>query len=357
METWDMKRTLYKISDFISWQRAGTLDLSPSFQRRPVWKSGAKSFFIDTIARGLPVPIIFLREKKTDLHSLEPKREIVDGQQRIRTIFSYIDPTLLKDFNPKQDSFDILKEHNEDLAGINFNNLPLKIRQHILDYDFSVHVLPAGIDDKEILQIFARMNSTGLRLTPQELRNADNFGKFKTSMYKIAAEQLNRWRNWKIFSEYNLARMEEVELTSEFALLMLKGLSGKNQKSIDNIYKTKDEKYPEQNMIEKRFRIVMDTIDDKLGKKMPNLPFSKKTLFYHLFAFLYDLQFGIDSKLKRTSAKTVSNSIIRQLIDIGQHIEQQSAPNVVVEAVARRTTNLKSRKAILDYFRKTIKNA
>src|SRR5438045_2613534 len=77
MDNWDITRTQYRVSDFLSWQRAKSLVLSPSFQRRPVWKTGAKSYLVDTVVRGLPMPIIFLREQKTDLESLEPKREVV----------------------------------------------------------------------------------------------------------------------------------------------------------------------------------------------------------------------------------------------------------------------------------------
>jgi len=70
----DIQRTNYKVSDFISWQRGGSLQLSPSFQRRPVWSAGAKSLLIDTVVRGLPMPVIFLRELPSDLSDFEPQR-------------------------------------------------------------------------------------------------------------------------------------------------------------------------------------------------------------------------------------------------------------------------------------------
>src|SRR5439155_22871656 len=101
------------------------------------------------------------------------------------------------------------------------------VRQAILDYQFSVHILPASVDDREVLQIFARMNSTGLKLNSQELRNAAFFGEFKTSMYAIAAEQLQRWRTWRIFTEAQISRIGEIEITSDFAQLMISGLVGK----------------------------------------------------------------------------------------------------------------------------------
>jgi uncharacterized protein with ParB-like and HNH nuclease domain len=105
-------KTQYKIGDFLGWMRAGSLVLSPKFQRRPVWTSIAKSFLIDTILKGYPIPIIFLRERKTDLKSLEHKREVVDGQQRIRTVLSFAAPNALPDYNPDRDSFQILQSHS-----------------------------------------------------------------------------------------------------------------------------------------------------------------------------------------------------------------------------------------------------
>ena len=225
--------------------------------------------------------------------------EVVDGQQRLRTVISYIVPDLLDDYDLARDFFTVQKAHNSELANKKFTELAPEIKQRILDYQFSVHVLPSHVDDREVLQIFARMNATGVKLNDQELRNAEYYGEFKTSMYEVASEQLERWRNWKIFTEYNIARMEEVELTSEFAVLMLKGITGKTQSSIDKIYKERDESYPERAEIERRFRIVMDTIDDKLGKELRFLPFSKKTLFFSLFTCFYDIQFGLNTSLEK----------------------------------------------------------
>src|SRR5258708_5257095 len=105
-------RTQYRVSDFLVWQKDGALKLNPNFQRRPVWKKGAKSYLIDTILRGLPVPIIFLRDLPSDLKTFKPQRDVVDGQQRIRTILSYIDPKLLSDFDKERDDFTLSKIHN-----------------------------------------------------------------------------------------------------------------------------------------------------------------------------------------------------------------------------------------------------
>lgn len=350
MKTLEISKTNYKVSDFLTWQKAGTLILSPSFQRRPVWDPGAKSFLIDTVVRGLPMPIIFLREQKSNLLSYEPKREVVDGQQRIRTLISYIAPNFIKDLNKERDIFTVKKSHNKELFGKTFPELSEHLRQAILDYEFSVHILPSSTDDREVLEIFARMNATGLKLNEQELRNAEFYGEFKTSMYKIASEQLNRWRTWNILTENNIARMEEVEMTSEFALLILKGLTGKTQASIKKIYKEKDAEYPERSEVERRFRVVMDTIDNTLGNALKYIPFSKKTLFYSLFAFIYEIQFGLKSKLERISPKPVSNDIIARIKLVGKRLQDKTAPEPILEAATRRTTNIDSRRVLFDYL-------
>jgi len=353
MKIWDIKKTQYRVSDFLSWQRSGTLNLSPSFQRRPVWKPEAKSFFVDTVIRGLPVPLIILRERRSDISRLEPVREVVDGQQRLRTLFAYINPNLLKDYNPRRDSFLLLPEHNEKYAGLPFNDLPQEIQQATLDYEFSVHILPAGTDDREILGIFARLNSTGVKLTPQELRNAEFFGAFKVTMYELATEQLYRWREWKIFTEYNIARMEEVELVSELSLMMLRHkIIGKTRKALDAIYKEKDRDFPEKNEVVRRFRDIMDTIEDMFGENLKRLPFKRKTLFFSLFAFLYDYKYSLSSELtKKIKTKIINKQKITQaLVKAGEKIASREAPEEVIEATARRTTHAGSRHIVFSYL-------
>ena len=60
MHTREITKTVYKISDFLAWQKAQLLILSPYFQRRSVWSLGAKSYLLDTVVRGLPIPDNFL---------------------------------------------------------------------------------------------------------------------------------------------------------------------------------------------------------------------------------------------------------------------------------------------------------
>ena len=349
METHQISKTHYKVSDFVTWAKAGSLILNPSFQRRSVWPLGAKSYLLDSIVRGLPIPIIFLRDQKTDLESLEPKREVVDGQQRIRTLLAFIVPAVLKDFVSNRDDFTITSAHNKSLAGHPFKTLPVAVREKILDYQFSVHVLPSSVDDREVLQIFARMNATGLKLNSQELRNAAYFGEFKTSMYEISAEQLPRWRQWKIFSESQISRMVEVEATSEFAQLMIKGIVGKTQKALNRLYEDFDDPWPEKTEVERRFRHCMDELDDTVGADLTNTIFTNRAAFYGLFAAVYNATFGIGSPLKTKRAKRFPSTFKARLLKISDAIHRNKVPPKVLAALARRTTHTDSRKTVIDY--------
>lgn len=105
---------------------------------------------------------------------------------------------------PKKIIFFVKASHNADLSGKKFCELPSDLQSRILEYQFSVYLLPSYVDDQDIIQIFRRINSTSYSLNQQELRNATFFGEFKTSVYKLAAKQLKRWRRWRTFSESDI---------------------------------------------------------------------------------------------------------------------------------------------------------
>ena len=352
---YNITRTLYKVSDFITFLKSNNLDLSPRFQRRSVWSKGTKSFLVDTVIRGLPIPIIFLRDKGTDPNTFEPKREVIDGQQRIRTVIAYVAPSLaaksLKEFDINRDSFVISRSHNKDLANKTFSQLDDETRQRILDYQFSVHILPLDVDDREILEIFMRMNSTSYELKPQELRNARFFGEFKMTVYNLAAGQLNSWRQWKIFSDDEISRMEEVELTSELIYLMFNGISSKSKASLDKIYSEKDSEFTGRKIVEKRFKLVMDNIEHFFGQNISSSPYSKKTLFYSFFAVFYDLLFGLNSTIKRNiKAKAINSSDIK-LIKDSEAIFKTKPLDEIYKLFGRRTTDIRTRKALFNFIR------
>ena len=352
MKSIDIHKTLYKIGDFISWYKNDALILNPGFQRRSVWKPGTKSFLIDTIVKGFPIPIIFLRERGVNLKTYEPIREVIDGQQRLRTLISYIDIALLKDANVERDLFQVKTVHNKELANKGFKEISADNQQRILNYQFSVHTLPSYVDDRDVIQIFRRMNSTNYTLNAQELRNAEFFGEFKTSAYQLAMEQLNRWREWKTFTEDNIARMFEVELTSELMFSLIRGnIVGKSQTAISKVYKDFDEEFPNRDEIERRFRVCMDEIDSKLGASMPNIVFSRRSIIYSLFMYIYDVIFGLDTPLNQPpQPNTLSREVVANVKLASERIASKTTSEIVLNAITRRSSNPFERNIIFKYL-------
>jgi hypothetical protein len=321
-----------------------------------VWPEAAKSLLIDTVVRGIPMPIIFLREK-TDLQSLEPVREIVDGQQRLRTLIAFIEPTLLKDFDKSKDSFVVRKTHNENIAGKTFRQLDAETRKHILNYDFSVHVLPSDTDDRDVLQIFARMNSSGVKLNAQELRNAEFYGAFKQLAYTLAYEQLDRWRKWKIFSETDIARMNEVEGTSDYVGIMLNGIQTKSQKALDKLYAKYETDFPYESEVMRRFHLVMDRVDETIGGYLHTSAFSRKALFETLFTFFYDLLFGLKTALKKTKAYPLPSALVKAIKDASDRIQHEDLPDSLTRVLRGATTNKQSRLVRLKFLQESLQRA
>jgi hypothetical protein len=361
MKVLQTQQTQFKVSDFVGWQRDKTLVLSPNFQRRSVWKKGAKSYLIDTIMRGLPIPIIFLRERATDLKTFKATREVVDGQQRLRTLISFIAPTALSDFSADRDDFRIKPSHNKEFGGKSFADLPADTQQQILDYQFSVHNFPADTADEEIFQIFARMNATGLRLNAQELRNAEFFGEFKSIALKLASEQLQQWRDWHIFTPDNLSRMDEVELTSELMILILQGISEKSERVISNAYEKYEEVFKDGPEVAKRLRQIFETIGSELKTEVTT-HFSKRTLFYALFAAVYEVQYGLitpqtyesidanKSFLSTAKAAPLKQKAVEKIRAAGIQIADKTAPEAVMDAITRRTTHVRERRSLVKYL-------
>jgi len=83
----DSSATNQKISWFRKEDIAGNLDLSPDFQRRRVWTPEQSSYLIDTILSGLPIPELYIRSSSTP--GGDSRYELVDGQQRIRSVLTF----------------------------------------------------------------------------------------------------------------------------------------------------------------------------------------------------------------------------------------------------------------------------
>ena len=133
----------YSINDFLEWSDNEQLELSPKFQRRSVWTDTARSYLMDTIVSGKPMPKVFIRQKLNP-QTRKSIREVVDGQQRLRTILSFM-----------KDGFVISKRHNKTYGGLFFsqlNDVDDEIQSQILNYEISVDLL-VNMSDPDVLDV------------------------------------------------------------------------------------------------------------------------------------------------------------------------------------------------------------
>lgn len=330
------------INDFREWHEAGLLILVPKFQRRSVWSDKARSYLIDTIIRNFPMPKIFMRQEIDDMG--RTIREIVDGQQRIRTALSYL-----------QNGFAIMRAHGGDeFGGKYYDDLSDEIQRKFLQYEFAVDLL-VGASEPEVLDVFARLNTYGVRLNKQELLNSKYFGYFKNTIYRLGYEFYRFWVDNKILSENEIARMIEAELTSEFVIATLSGIQ--SRKVIERYYKDYDDEFPEQTTVVERFKQCMDTIGEVMGDRLATSNFSSKHLFYSLYCVIYDLLYGIpESSIEQIGFNRANISKIRNtLMDIDFIFEQN--PDDIVgrerefyDASTRHTTDLQARRTRHQYI-------
>lgn len=297
------KPRAYSINDLYEWyiKEPSQLFLSPKFQRRSVWSPQYKSYLISTILMGLPLPIIFIRNS-TDVQTRKINREVVDGQQRLRTIFDFID-----------NGFKLRNAESEKYGGYLFSELPEDIQALFLKYELSVNLLE-DIDDKDVLDIFARLNSYGVKLNAQELLNAQYFGYFKQLVYKLGFSLTKFWEMNKIFTSANIMRMKEAELVSDLLVVMLDGIQSSAQ--ISKYYKQYDDNFEEKKTIEERFFETIDIISCIYNGNFSNTRYSSPSLFYALFVVIYHENYSVkDFQFDQEKINKSNISKVRMALD------------------------------------------
>ena len=141
------------IQDLVNIHKAGELELTPWYQRRSVWNVSQKSYLINTLFEQKPIPAIYIRHS-LDLEKAKSIKEIVDGQQRTRTIIGYCN----NEFAAK---------HPAHGTKIKFSELKKDEQQKFLITAISIGYL-LGASDSDVIDIFGRINSTSKSLNAQE---------------------------------------------------------------------------------------------------------------------------------------------------------------------------------------------
>ncbi|MGP1309298.1 MAG: DUF262 domain-containing protein [Phycisphaerales bacterium] len=349
------ERASYTIGDFREWRQTDKLVLSPKFQRRAVWSLQAKSFLIDTVLRGMPIPPIYLRLTQ-DPSFKGPKREVVDGQQRVRACLDFTD-----------DKFAISKSIDSPIAGKFFSKLPLEAQERLASYTFSCEVW-RGVSDEVVLDIFARLNTYSTKLNNQELRNGKYFGHFRSSATRVARQFFEFWSASKLFTTQKIARMAEVELVSELLIIHMDGMQDK-KKSINDFYKDYDAEFPGQKTFEAAVARTLGFFAEHLTDTISDTVFRRSVMFYSLYCAVASLAFGTPdgpaSSSKVRFGKEFASSVSSAMYEIDDVLMDDDAtlsPKLgdhkeFLEACKRQTDNIRPRNIRFQVIREAIARA
>jgi len=135
------------------------IDTNPDFQRPSVWSVAQKQLLIDTILRGFDIPKMYWRKIKANPDAYE----VVDGQQRLRAIWSFFD----EEYSLPEDAEPI---NGVAVAGLKVTQLPDELAIQLQTYSIDVVVME-DTDEDEVREMFLRLQN-GTSLKSQEKRNA-----------------------------------------------------------------------------------------------------------------------------------------------------------------------------------------
>lgn len=191
--TYSEPRSCSDIARMIS---EGNLERDPFYQREDVWHNPEKTRFIDSLLKRMPIPSMCFSVNKKDEY------QIIDGRQRTTTIVEFINAiNNLKEkgsstfiFSSLDDvdkrisgkTLDVVLKNNPEVATI-VKNASIPINMLKCDYEKDNNM-------KYIFKIFHRLNSGGVKLTNQEIRNCIYSGPLNNLINEL--DKNASWEAW-----------------------------------------------------------------------------------------------------------------------------------------------------------------
>jgi len=255
------------------------LNITPWYQRRSVWTRPQKAYLINTLFEGKPIPTLYIRHS-LDIETEKSIKEVVDGQQRIRSILEYR-------------AGDFRARHPAHKTRVNYDKLSPKERGDFLMTSLSVGYL-IGADDTDVIEVFGRLNSVAKTLNAEEKRCAKYSGEVKQFSLRVAAKHVELWRSLGIFTANDISRMTEVGFVSELALNMKYGLSAHSAYALDKFYREFDEEFEEQHEFEARMEKVFSKVAEMNPSAVKDTILSRVPLFFSLFLVLDSINADIE---------------------------------------------------------------
>jgi hypothetical protein len=245
----------YTVDLLVKRMRSGTYVIPP-FQRSYVWSIRKASRFIESLLLGLPVPGIFLYKE-----ILTPNYLIVDGHQRLKTLQYFLDGH----FGERKFR---LEDVQERWNGLTFDELNELDRRNF--EDAIIHTIIFSQDDppennSSIYHVFERLNTGGMTLTPQEIRNCINHGELTSLLGQLNTNKL--WR--KIYGPVNKRLKDQELILRFFALLSDLELYTRPMNEVLNDFmaRNRDAHKIKQNAFTREFETTVAAVYNSLGER------------------------------------------------------------------------------------------
>lgn len=250
-------------------KRRNQINTNPDYQRPSVWTKNQKQMLIDSILRDYDVPKIYLHKTEED------KYDVVDGQQRIRTIWSFYDD----EFPLAKDADDV---NGHSVANKKYSELDPDVTDIIDIYNLDLVILD-NISEDEIREMFLRLQN-GTSLKAQEKRNAIP-GKMRDFVKSIANNDFFYKVNFKD------SRFTYDLIAAQMCLLALNGnITNIKDKDLNDMYwnnKEFDENCEQAKTINK----ILNYMNGMFPNKAPEL---SRYSVISLFLLLMDLMPNYD---------------------------------------------------------------
>jgi hypothetical protein len=230
----------------------------PRFQRGYVWSHKEASRFVESLLLGLPVPSIFL-SKETETQKLL----VIDGQQRLQTLryfYEGIWPSTRREF--------ALKGVPSKFEGATYKSLSEDDRRR-LD-DSIVHAIIVKQDEpsddaSSIYHIFERLNTSGVSLTPHEIRTAIHHGEFSDFLKEL--NSVDAWRT--VYGPVNKLMRDQELILRFLALYCDVAHYSRPMKGFLNSFMGRNKHLSAASREEMRlaFIVTIETINKSIGKR------------------------------------------------------------------------------------------
>lgn len=191
------------------------LDLEPDFQRKSgIWNAQRMSRLIESLLLKIPLPTMYAAESQVG----DDRWIVVDGVQRISTIASFVNPSLV----PKLNFSKLVGlEYLDEYENFTYQDLSPRLQTRIQETEFILNLIRRGTPEPVMFNIFARINTGGAPLTRQELRHALTPGEGRVLLKELAESD---WFKKATGGRVRSDRMEDREMILRFIAFHLAGV-------------------------------------------------------------------------------------------------------------------------------------